>query len=144
MKQGNQNGLINTIATIIVLVAGLVGLLIYWQYKSGSDLFCAQVVVRARNPLNGEIKEFGTPCDVPKGWEEIENSVGSDSNADTATNTPAPSDATSTPLPLNEEQSACIQVITRARNMTTGEERDFPTPCDVPQGWQIVAPTSTD
>jgi hypothetical protein len=33
---------------------------------------------------------------------------------------------------------ACIQVITSARNPQTGETRDFPTPCDVPEGWQIV------
>lgn len=32
----------------------------------------------------------------------------------------------------------CIQVITRARNPETGEERDFPTPCDVPEGWQKI------
>lgn len=29
----------------------------------------------------------------------------------------------------------CIQVITPARNPQTGEIRDFPTPCDVPEGW---------
>jgi hypothetical protein len=30
----------------------------------------------------------------------------------------------------------CIQVITSARNKETGEVRDFPTPCDVPEGWE--------
>ncbi|MDP3986452.1 MAG: hypothetical protein Q8P77_03450, partial [Candidatus Veblenbacteria bacterium] len=34
----------------------------------------------------------------------------------------------------------CIQVITPARNLATGEVKDFPTPCDVPQGWQVVSP----
>ncbi|MBI4158361.1 MAG: hypothetical protein HY505_01970 [Candidatus Yanofskybacteria bacterium] len=29
----------------------------------------------------------------------------------------------------------CIQVITPARNPQTGEIREFPTPCDVPEGW---------
>lgn len=29
----------------------------------------------------------------------------------------------------------CIQVITTAKNAKTGEVRDFPTPCDVPEGW---------
>lgn len=33
---------------------------------------------------------------------------------------------------------ACIQVITRARNPQTGEEKDFPTPCDVPEGWEKI------
>jgi len=36
----------------------------------------------------------------------------------------------------NESASQiCIQVITPAKNSTTGEVRDFPTPCDVPAGW---------
>jgi len=30
----------------------------------------------------------------------------------------------------------CIQVITPAKNPETGEVRDFPTPCDVPQNWE--------
>lgn len=30
----------------------------------------------------------------------------------------------------------CIQVITPAQNPLTGEVRDFPTPCDVPEGWE--------
>lgn len=29
----------------------------------------------------------------------------------------------------------CIQVITPAKNQQTGECKDFPTPCDVPEGW---------
>lgn len=33
---------------------------------------------------------------------------------------------------------ACIQVITPARNPETEETRDFPTPCDVPEGWEII------
>ena len=32
----------------------------------------------------------------------------------------------------------CVQVITPARNPQTGETRDFPTPCDVPKGWEIT------
>lgn len=37
----------------------------------------------------------------------------------------------------------CIQVITRARNPQTGEEKDFPTPCDVPEGWVETAADDT-
>ena len=33
---------------------------------------------------------------------------------------------------------SCIQVITPARNPQTGETRDFPTPCDVPEGWMKI------
>jgi len=32
----------------------------------------------------------------------------------------------------------CLQVITRARNPLTGEEKDFPTPCDVPLSWEKI------
>ncbi len=43
------------------------------------------------------------------------------------------------PLPEdNGGGAACIQVITPARNIETGEVRDFPTPCDVPQGWEQI------
>ena len=30
----------------------------------------------------------------------------------------------------------CIQIIAEARNPNTGETRTFPTPCDVPEGWE--------
>lgn len=36
------------------------------------------------------------------------------------------------------ESEICIQVITQARNPETGEVRDFPTPCDVPEGWEKI------
>ena len=38
------------------------------------------------------------------------------------------------------EPAVCIQVITPARNTLTGEIKEFPTPCDVPQGWEIIRP----
>ena len=38
------------------------------------------------------------------------------------------------------EPAVCIQVITPARNTLTGETKEFPTPCDVPQGWEIIQP----
>ncbi len=36
------------------------------------------------------------------------------------------------------ESKACIQVITPARNEKTGEIKNFPTPCEVPEGWEKV------
>ena len=43
---------------------------------------------------------------------------------------------TYTPIPsATKEPEFCIQVITPARNPQTGEIRDFPTPCDIPEGW---------
>lgn len=32
----------------------------------------------------------------------------------------------------------CIQIIAPARNPATGEVREFPTPCDVPEGWKQI------
>lgn len=36
------------------------------------------------------------------------------------------------------EYEICTQVITPARDPETGEVREFPTPCDVPVGWEVV------
>lgn len=36
------------------------------------------------------------------------------------------------------EPTVCIQVITPARNPQTGEVKNFPTPCDVPEGWEKI------
>jgi hypothetical protein len=43
-------------------------------------------------------------------------------------------------LPIKNlpKPSYCIQVITPAKNPLTGECKEFPTPCDVPPGWQKV------
>ena len=40
----------------------------------------------------------------------------------------------------DEEEVFCIQVITPARNIDTGEIYEFPTPCDVPDGWEVIEP----
>ena len=47
---------------------------------------------------------------------------------------------TETPFmsPSFPDEEVCIQVITPARNPATGEVRDFPTPCDVPEGWTAL------
>lgn len=37
----------------------------------------------------------------------------------------------------------CIQVITPARDTKTGECREFPTPCDIPNGWEKVSSCPT-
>lgn len=39
---------------------------------------------------------------------------------------------------LPEDFRWCIQMIVQARNLQTGEEKSFPTPCDVPSGWEII------
>lgn len=42
------------------------------------------------------------------------------------------------PAPVTEEPRMCAQVITPARNPETGDIREFPTPCDVPEGWEVI------
>lgn len=39
-----------------------------------------------------------------------------------------------------DDMEICIQVITPARNPETDEIREFPTPCDVPPGWEPIQP----
>lgn len=45
-------------------------------------------------------------------------------------------------LPLPMERKVCIQVLTTAKNLKTGEVKQFPTPCDVPDGWEATPATS--
>ncbi|MEK7063591.1 MAG: hypothetical protein AAB955_02800 [Patescibacteria group bacterium] len=53
--------------------------------------------------------------------------------------TQAPVAETNTETPTeNEETTICAQVITPAVNPDTGEIREFPTPCDVPEGWEVI------
>lgn len=39
---------------------------------------------------------------------------------------------------IENDRKACIQVIAPAKNIKTGECKNFPTPCDVPAGWSKV------
>ena len=43
-----------------------------------------------------------------------------------------------------DDYEICIQVITPARNPETGELKEFPTPCDVPEGWEEIQPEGLD
>ncbi len=43
-----------------------------------------------------------------------------------------------TSLTSGGDYDVCAQVITDARNPDTGEVRTFPTPCDVPDGWDTL------
>ena len=36
------------------------------------------------------------------------------------------------------EDEVCIQVVVQARNLATGEIKEFPNPCDIPEGWEII------
>lgn len=64
-------------------------LIIYWVFHSGgktSDIgpetlegeeteMCVQVITPAKNPDTGEVVDFSTPCDVPEGWEVVEQEI---------------------------------------------------------------------
>lgn len=41
--------------------------------------------------------------------------------------------------PLFAEDVICAQVITPAKSIESGECIEYPTPCDVPEGWEVVA-----
>lgn len=78
-------------ALIGLLVLVVLGLVVYTFWPSLTALapnnesqvatttedatICIQVITPARNPQTGEIKEFPTPCDVPEGWEVIQNDI---------------------------------------------------------------------
>lgn len=40
--------------------------------------------------------------------------------------------------PKTDDRTFCAQVITPAVNPKTKEVKDFPTPCDVPDGWEAL------
>lgn len=54
---------------IALILAGGVYALKYFIDRR--QVACIQVVTKARNPQTGEIRTFGTLCDVPKGWIEV-------------------------------------------------------------------------
>lgn len=59
------------------------------------------------------------------------------------TSTAKPTSIPRLKLPTQEAQEdksykVCVQVITPAYNLQTGECREFPTPCDVPDGWRLT------
>ncbi len=45
---------------------------------------------------------------------------------------------------LKNNDELCIQVITPAKDPKTGECKEFPTPCDVPEGWEKVGSCSSE
>ncbi len=68
------------IGALLVAVAGLVYVTYYPQKvaevpDNEHKEMCAHVITPARNPETGDIREFPTPCDVPDGWELIQNDV---------------------------------------------------------------------
>lgn len=72
--------------------------------------------------------------EIQKKSETTENK-----NTKKQTNTSSP-ESPNNEEPANEIGDFCIQVITYATNPDTNECEFFPTPCDVPAGWQTCSP----
>lgn len=51
---------------------------------------------------------------------------------------PAAPSGNNSPAQAAKEPQLCIQVVTPAVNRDTLEIREFPTPCDVPEGWEAL------
>lgn len=51
---------------------------------------------------------------------------------------PAHEAAPTSPTKTETADRVCIQVVTPAVNPATGEIREFPTPCDVPDSWERI------
>gem|GEM_PF-7117148 len=81
--------------------------------------YCLDNMRLAKDPETKECKAFYNTCDVPEGWDIVE-----DCNI----------------IEEIEEESdvVCIQVTQPAKNIITGECKIFGTPCDVPEGWKNV------
>ncbi len=65
----------------IFIFAGVVGTIILLTtlfskeeqtFSRDDSAVCAQVITPGRNPQTGEVRDFKTPCDVPKGWDVLE------------------------------------------------------------------------
>lgn len=105
--------------------------------SDGSDGFCAQVITYGQNPDTGDWETFPTPCDVPEGWASAPHRPTGDFP----------------PMPVEPDggigdgaSGPCVQVIAYGKNPDTGEWETFPTPCDVPEGWEssLALPVDLD
>ncbi len=92
------------------------------QPRQGSGL-CAQVVTSARNERTGECKQFGTPCDVPSGWNKVKSCDS----------------PTVIQLPQPTISDSCTQEATAVRDSQTNECVVVATSCP-PVGYKEDAP----
>lgn len=103
---------------------------------------CIQIITFAEDPATGECVEFPNPCVVPDGWEPCFG--GLSAVDETPLSQPQPTEQPAL-QPIDVARPAgggqvCAQVITFAENPDTGECVAFPTPCDVPDGWEDCGP----
>ncbi len=124
-----------------------------------ADMACIQVITFAQNPDTGDWETFPTPCDVPEGWRISTSRPDSEADADRAGNDddpeipPISEPGVIAPPPETDSDGGtagegdgmiCAQVVTYGRNPDTGAWVAFPTPCDVPEGWDASTTAPED
>jgi hypothetical protein len=88
------------------------------------------IVMIAISVLVGYMFSRSRPTQLPSNEVEI---------IDSSSKTSVPADTATAPEKLRIERDVmCAQVITVAENPSTGDIREFPTPCDVPPGWRKI------
>ena len=126
---------------------------------SAADFACIQVITFAQNPDTGDWETFPTPCDVPEGWRISTSRPDSEADRDRAGAgddpeiAPISEPGVIAPPPETDSDGAtagegdgmiCAQVVTYGRNPDTGAWVAFPTPCDVPEGWDASSTAPED
>jgi hypothetical protein len=95
---------------------------------------CIQVITFAEDPATGECVAFPNPCVVPDGWETCSFGLAATQEAPVSQEQPMDGARATADIEF------CAQVITFAEDPETGECIAFPTPCDVPDGWEDCGP----
>ncbi|MBI2405498.1 hypothetical protein HYV21_00380 [Candidatus Microgenomates bacterium] len=108
-----QNGFAPILAIILLAVAVVGGYFLYQQQIKPNQTACTQEAKIC--PDGSAVGRVGPNCEFAE----------------------CPTPQTPQPSP-NKSPTVCIQVITPAKNQQTGECKEFPTPCDVPTGWQTI------
>lgn len=122
------------IAIFTLIIAFFLGGMAFAETAFADDENCIQVITYGLNPETGQWEEFPTPCDVPDGWKSsMSVPEGYQAKPEESEGLPPRGDAEPVIAP-----SPCIQVITYGKNPETGQWIEFPTPCDVPEGWETT------
>lgn len=70
-----QRSSIKNLIFLLIALALVVGVVVIYKKSRSTEetVLCIQVITSAKNRETGEVKEFPTPCDVPEGWDTLEN-----------------------------------------------------------------------
>ena len=67
--------LVGTLTWAFVITRPVVVNTLDFPVKRNTGGVCAQVITPAKNDRTGEVKDFPTPCSVPRGWSVIQPEV---------------------------------------------------------------------